>query len=84
MLKIKHNEMFSSIKEHIIKKLDVPDKEFEKVCATCPAVSYLFGNIATVFLGVCLVSSSLIPDYLPAASALLPRNSSNSTSKSAG
>ena len=31
LLKMKHNEMFSGIKEKIQKKLDVPDKEFEKV-----------------------------------------------------
>ncbi len=34
LLKIKHNEMFSNVKERIQKKLDVPDKEFEKVSGT--------------------------------------------------
>ncbi|CAG2177677.1 unnamed protein product, partial [Oppiella nova] len=30
LLKLKHKEMFTSVKDRIQKKLDIPDKEFEK------------------------------------------------------
>ena len=47
LLKLKQREPFSSVKDRVQKKLDLPDKEFEKVCS-----SQLYCNVSILFLKI--------------------------------